>query len=147
MTKDYKKYNINLKLLRRSSHEKNEKIIIIGAIIATISIGSFKIFKNMNSRIYELQNDSMYGLPKGEYITESTSPNGTYIIKTYLCNGGATVDWSVRGELIQNSKDNKSKNIYWDYHTKRSDITWKDDDTVVINGKEIDLPDGKYDFR
>jgi len=46
-----------------------------------------------------------------------------------------------------NSKPNKKRNIYWQYKTDESDITWKDNKTVVINGIEIDLPNGKYNYR
>ncbi|HEX9026902.1 MAG TPA: DUF5412 family protein [Clostridium sp.] len=90
---------------------------------------------------------SMTKLPKGDYLSQSTSANGTYTIKTYLYNGGATVDYAVRGELIINTKNNNVKNIYWDYKIDKSDITWEGDDTVIINGHRINLPNGKYDWR
>ena len=86
-------------------------------------------------------------LPKGDYIEESTSPNGNYTVKTYLCNGGATVDWAVRGELTINYLFKMKRNIYWQYRTNESNITWKDNKTVIINGIEIELPNGKYDYR
>jgi len=89
----------------------------------------------------------MSNLPEGKYIAESTSPNRTYTVKTYLCDGGATVQYAVRGELIVNSKSSRAKNIYWDYKIDKSDISWEDDDTVMINGHAIDLPNGKYDWR
>ena len=89
----------------------------------------------------------MTRLPKGEYLSQSTSSNGTYTIKTYIYNGGATVNYAVRGELITNTKNNNVKNIYWDYKIDKSDITWEDDDTVIINGHKINLPNGKYDWR
>ncbi len=90
---------------------------------------------------------SMYNLPKGEYITKSTSPNGVYTIKLYLCSGNSTVDFSVRGELITNSFIKKKKNIYWQYKTDESNITWITKQRVLINGTEIKVPDGKYDWR
>ncbi|MGL5693095.1 MAG: DUF5412 family protein [Peptostreptococcaceae bacterium] len=114
------------------------KIIMTVVIISFIIIGL-----NISNRF----NDPMYKLPKGEYITESTSPNGDYTVKTYLCNGGATVDLAVRGELIVNSKFKKKRNIYWQYRSNESNIAWKDNETVVINGIEIYLPNGKYDYR
>jgi hypothetical protein len=91
--------------------------------------------------------ESMSSLPKGEYLKQSTSPNGKYTIKTYLTNGGATTSYGIRGELIVNGKNNKPKNIYWDYKIDHASITWLDDDTVTINNHKIDLPDGVYDFR
>lgn len=116
---------------------KNKIIIIL--ILSSAIIISLNISKRCS--------DDMYTLPKGEYIDESISPNGDYTVKTYLCNGGATVDWAVRGELIINSELNKKRNIYWKYKTDQSDIIWKDNKTVVINGRVIDIPDGKYDYR
>ena len=90
---------------------------------------------------------SMVRLPKGDYLSESTSANGRYTIKTYLCNGGATVDYAVRGELITNTENNKVKNIYWDYNISKSDIIWEEDDIAIINRHKINLPSGKYDWR
>lgn len=86
-------------------------------------------------------------IPKGKYLNESVSPNKTYTVKTYLCNGGATVAYSIKGELIINSKRGKPKNIYWDYKIDKADITWIDDNIVSINGHKIKLPYGEYDYR
>jgi len=114
-------------------------ILVVVPILIIIAIG---IFSLVNTLFY-----SMTRLPAGDYLSESTSSNGTYTIKTYLCNGGATVAYAVRGELITNTKNNKVKNIYWDYKIDKSDITWEDDDIVIINGHKINLPNGKYDWR
>ncbi|WP_040210905.1 DUF5412 family protein [Clostridium polynesiense] len=119
--------------------KKHKIILLVTIIILTISIGAFYI---INRLFYNMSN-----LPEGEYITESTSPKGTYTVKTYLCNGGATVSYAVRGELIVNSQSSKPKNIYWDYKIGRAEISWEDDDTAIINGHKIDLPKGKYDWR
>ena len=119
--------------------KKKKIIMVVVTIFIVIAIGFFGL---VNTLFY-----SMTRLPKGDYLSESTSSNGTYTIKTYLCNGGATVDYAVRGELITNTKNNKAKNIYWDYKVYKSDITWEDDDVVIINGHKINLPYGKYDWR
>lgn len=119
--------------------KKKKMIFVIVIIFIFIAIGLFGI---VNTLFH-----SMTRLPKGDYLRESTSSNGTYTIKSYLCNGGATVDYAVRCELITNTKSNKVKNIYWDYKINKSDITWEDDDTVIINGHKINLPNGKYDWR
>jgi len=39
------------------------------------------------------------------------------------------------------------KLIYNDYHVDSAAVIWVDNDTILINGHEIDLPYGKYDFR
>ncbi|MGD7057391.1 DUF5412 family protein [Rossellomorea aquimaris] len=82
----------------------------------------------------------------GELISEKTSPNGAYTVKTYLNNGGATVDYAILGVLYSN-KNNDSKNIYWQYEEPTGMINWINEDTVKINGQKINVPDGKYDYR
>jgi hypothetical protein len=89
----------------------------------------------------------MSRLPTGEYLTEETSPERTYTLKAYVTNGGATTSYAIRGELVFNDRNNKTKNIYWNYREETADIVWKDDDTVEINGHILDVPDDTFDFR
>ncbi|WP_071461078.1 DUF5412 domain-containing protein [Bacillus massilinigeriensis] len=89
----------------------------------------------------------MERLPTGEYLTEETSPDGKYTLKAYVTNGGATTSYSVRGELVFNEKSHKTKNIYWNYKEESAEISWKHNDTVVINGKILNVPHDKFDFR
>ena len=89
----------------------------------------------------------MNRLPTGEYLTEETSPDGKYTVKAYVTNGGATTSYSVRGELILNDKGDKIKNIYWNYREETATIIWTDNNTVVINGHLLDVPNEKFDFR
>ncbi|WP_342468583.1 DUF5412 domain-containing protein [Ureibacillus sp. FSL K6-3587] len=84
---------------------------------------------------------------KDELIAQSTSPNGTYTINAYLSNGGATLSHSVLGELVFNEKNEKPKKIYWEYKIDYAIIEWLDDDTVVINGVQLELPKETYDYR
>lgn len=81
-----------------------------------------------------------------EYITKSESPNGTYLVTAYLNNGGATTDYAVLCS-VENKLNGKEKNIYWNYHCDSVDILWTDDDTVVINGIALNLPNQTYDYR
>lgn len=90
---------------------------------------------------------SMSRLPKGELINEVKSPNGTYTVKAYLANGGATVSYAIRGELNFNRANKRPKNIYWNYREDKAIIEWIDDNTVIINGHELDVLREKYDFR
>jgi Family of unknown function (DUF5412) len=109
---------------------------IVGLIVAAlVAFGVYWMFYDMSR------------LPQGEFLTEETSPDGTYTLKAYVTNGGATVSYAVRGELVFNGKGDKTKNIYWKYREETADITWKDDDTVVINGRTLDVPGDSYDFR
>jgi Family of unknown function (DUF5412) len=109
---------------------------IVGLIVAAfVAYGVYWMFYDMSR------------LPQGEFLTEETSPDGTYTLKAYVTNGGATVSYAVRGELVFNGKGDKTKNIYWKYREETADITWKDDDTVVINGRTLDVPEDSFDFR
>lgn len=96
---------------------------------------------------YFINSNKISKLPKGTFLTESTSEDGAYTIKIYLCGGGATTDFAIRGELITNNKISTSKNIYWEYHVSSTDILWQDNDTVIINNKTLNLPNDKYDWR
>ena len=113
-----------------------KKVKLVLSLIATLFL-AFILYG-----IYYIQKP-----PKGDFIEQSISPKGTYTVKTFLINGGATTDFAVRGELVFNKNKSKSKNIYWEYHTSKSNIYWIDDNTISINGHEISLPYGKYDYR
>lgn len=87
---------------------KRKKIVKISLIVGVlfmglIGYGVYWSFFDMNR------------LPTGEYLTEETSPDGTYTIKAYRNNGGATTSYSIRGELVFNKNNSKTKNIYWNY--------------------------------
>ena len=113
------------------------KVFIIGSllIVGLVGYGVYWAFFDMNR------------LPTGEYLTEETSPNGKYTLKAYVTNGGATTSYSVRGELVINDKDNKTKNIYWNYREESANISWTDNNTVIINGHTLDVTKEKFDFR
>ncbi|MFY0759990.1 DUF5412 domain-containing protein [Metabacillus dongyingensis] len=104
-------------------------------VIAFLGYGVYWAFYDMNR------------LPTGVYLTEVKSPDGKYTLKAYVTNGGATTSYSLRGELVFNKEENKSKNIYWNYRENSANITWRDNDIVVINGHTLEVPSGKYDFR
>ncbi|WP_156423955.1 DUF5412 domain-containing protein [Planococcus kocurii] len=89
----------------------------------------------------------MQRLPEGEFLTESVSPNGAYTIRAYVTNGGATVAYAIRGELVFNEENKKDENIYWNYREDSATIQWVDEDTVDINGHLLRVPKEKYDFR
>ncbi len=80
----------------------------------------------------------MLNLPVGDYIDSLVSPNGEYTIKSYRYSGGATMDWSLRVEVVNNST-NKKNNIYWKYHEKDADMKWLDNNTVEINGIKLNI--------
>lgn len=86
-------------------------------------------------------------LPEGEFLTQSVSPGSTYTVRAYVVDGGATVAYSVRGALVVNDGSKKEKNIYWNYREESAEINWIDDDTVEINGHQLNVLNEKYDFR
>jgi len=116
-----------------------EKIKIYSIFIATFLI--------LNLSACTTIFGSLEKLPKGEYIAEYKSPTEEYTLITYLCSGNATTDYSIRGELVCNSNDEKS-NIYWSYHEEDAVVEWISDYIVSINGIELDVSKGQtYDWR
>lgn len=80
----------------------------------------------------------------GDLLEESFSPNKQYILKAYRIDGGALSANSVRVELINNGS---VKNIYFNYPENNVKITWLDETTVEINGKQLNILKDKYDWR
>jgi hypothetical protein len=89
---------------------------------------------------------SLGHLPEGEFLDQISSPNQTYTINFYRVNGGATVAYSIRGELVHN-KTKKKENIYWEYRSDQVKASWVDEHTVVINGHTLDVRKDTYDWR
>ncbi|MGN7477022.1 DUF5412 domain-containing protein [Solibacillus silvestris] len=88
----------------------------------------------------------MKRLPAGEYLTEEISPDGTYTLRAYVSSTGLSAD-AVRGELVFNKRNGKTKNIYWNYRESSANIEWLDNSTVMINGHTLDVLNDKFDFR
>ncbi len=86
-------------------------------------------------------------LPDGDLIKQSTSPNGKYVVKAYLVNGGATVDFAVRGELTRADGKVLNRKLYWNYHEDIAEIKWLDNETVSINDVVLNVHTDHYDFR
>ncbi|MCM3393169.1 DUF5412 domain-containing protein [Cytobacillus oceanisediminis] len=122
---------------KKKSYKKILKVIIIIGVLffSLIGYGVYWAFYDMNR------------LPKGKYLTEKISPDGKYTLKAYITNGGATTTYAIRGELVFNEKNNKTKNIYWNSGEDIAKITWSDFDTVVINDHSLNVPNDKYDYR
>ena len=118
---------------------KRKKIVKISLIIIIFFMGF--IGYGVYWAFFEMSR-----LPTGEYLTEQTSPDGTYTLKAYVSSPSLSSD-AVRGELVFNERDGKTKNIYWNYRESTAKIEWVDNKTVVINGHTLDVPNGKFDFR
>lgn len=116
---------------------RKRKIIFMMIIIPILIIGYiiYHLFFSLNN------------LPEGVFLNEFKSPKGTYTVRAYICNGGATVDYAIRAELIENNKKNSIKNFYWEYKAYNIEVEWIDETTININNHIIYLPNGSYDWR
>lgn len=118
---------------------KTKKYIIIIAIIIFIIVGG--VFYVINWAFFDIQR-----INGQEYLDELTSPNGTYTVTTYLNNGGAITNYSVLGTL-KNNINGEIKNIYWEYRCEESEMEWLNDETIKINGIELNVRNEIYDYR
>lgn len=114
---------MSLMLQKIKNHKK--LVIVVIVFLIYIYIVFFSRFR-------------MYYLPTGEYLKSLESPNSAYTLKAYRYSGGATVDWSLRVEVVNNS-NNKKYNIYYRYHDYDAEMEWLDDNTVKINGKSLNI--------
>ncbi|HFF9316730.1 TPA: DUF5412 family protein [Clostridium perfringens] len=127
---------------RENKYLKNKNFnfrlgVYIITILIFLGVATFKI----SSSIREF-NDRFK--VSEELLGETVSSDGKYKVEAYLINGGATVDWSVKCYLREGES---KKEIYRDYHINEANMIWIDNDTISINNHNIDLPNGKYDFR
>lgn len=88
---------------------------------------------------------SMSNLPKGELISTVQCDSCGKTLNVYLVNGGATTDYSIRGEIVYNN--GYHKNIYWSYHESNADVSWVSCDEININGHVLNVCKDRYDWR
>lgn len=127
---------------RENKYLKNKNFnfrlgVYIITILIFLGVATFKIsssIREFNERFKVSE----------ELLGETVSSDGKYKVEVYLINGGATVDWSVKCYLREGDI---KKEIYRDYHINEANMIWIDNDTISINNHNIDLPNGKYDFR
>ena len=108
--------------------------IVVFLIVSLLGYGFYWAF-------YDIQR-----LDGQDVIEEVSSPNGTYTITAYLNSGGATTDYAVLCS-VKNNSTGKEKNIYWQYRCTEADIVWLDEQTVQINGVELNVKKDTYDYR
>ena len=124
--------NDNNKIIKKIKIQSTIAFISVLFIVALL-IGVLILFNSIFS-------------PDKELISTTESIDGRYKVEAYRINGGATTDYVVRCYL-KGDKILGKKLIYNDYHVDSASLIWIDNDTIWINGHEIDLPDDKYDFR
>ena len=88
---------------------------------------------------------SMSNLPKGELIQTTQCDSCGKTVNIYLVNGGATTDYSIRGEVVHNN--GHKRNIYWSYHESAATVSWISCDEVSINGHVLNVNKDRYDWR
>lgn len=115
--------------------KRKKYVLIIVLIICLIPAMYILIYKS----------NSIRNIPTGELISQVHSPNKDYKVNLYLIGGNATVDFAIRGELV--NKLGIKKNIYWSYHEKDSSVRWINDKTIEINDKELNIKNEVYDWR
>ena len=80
-----------------------------------------------------------------KFLMSSVSPDGNYYLKAYRTEPGATVDFSIKVYIVEDSRE---KQIYNRYHESSVTITWIDNSTVQINNISLDLSKQQtYDWQ
>lgn len=79
------------------------------------------------------------------FLLSSLSPEGDYKLEAYKTEPGATVDFSIKVYIVNESDKDL---IYNAYHEYQAEIIWINKSKVSINGKSLDLSRGEtYDWR
>lgn len=80
-----------------------------------------------------------------QVVSESVSPDGHYVLKTYVM-GGVLLrsDYSYIGEI---EYGDQRRNVFWISGNQFEEPKWIDDRTIEIDGKRIDILTDHYDFR
>lgn len=108
--------------------------IVVLLIVSLLGYGFYWAF-------YDIQH-----IKGQEILQKVSSPDGTYTITAYLNNGGATTAYAVLCS-VKNNGTGKERNIYWQYRDFDANIIWLNEETVQIDGVELDVNKDTYDFR
>lgn len=109
---------------------KAYKNVFCGFILFIIGIAVLIIFRNLQTSI-----------PKGEMFKRFYSPDRTYILDCYRYSDK---DWNLYVESY-NALTYSSKVIYNVYHEDDVVIEWKDNETAIINGNEVNVKNGYFE--
>lgn len=100
--------------------------------LAVILVNSFYLVKD-NFFI------NIESVPKGTYSYSDFSPDNKTELRIYTIN--LPVGNSIR---ISETRDEKTRNIFWQTGVDNAKIKWKNSKRVVINGIDLDLKDGEF---
>ncbi|WP_342573894.1 DUF5412 family protein [Solibacillus sp. FSL K6-1781] len=114
-----------------------KKVIVVFNLLFIIGIPIYIIYDFIEVELDEL--------PKGELLSEHSSPNLDYIAKAYLIDeGGATVRAAIRVEI---DFGNDLKTIYWNYDESTVNIKWLDHETIEINNHKLNIFNDYYHWK
>lgn len=89
--------------------------------------------------------DHIDGVPKGDLVYTSTSPDKEYTAYFYRDSGGATTGFAMLGILKKNDTT-ETKRVYWDYPRETVKVEWEES-TIIINKIRLKLWTEIYDYR
>ena len=89
---------------------------------------------------------SMESLPKGEFMYSSICEyNENFVVRAYVVKQ-ENLGEAVRAEIVYVNED-KVRTCYWQNGTTSITVSWNSANTVVINGRKINVENGYYDAR
>lgn len=100
--------------------------------LAVVLINSFYLFKD-NFFI------NIESVPEGEFQYSEFSPDEKTELKVYYIE--LPVGNSIR---ISETKDGKTRNLFWQTGVKKAKIKWKNNQRVEINDVDLDLKENEY---
>jgi hypothetical protein len=73
-------------------------------------------------------------ITENHVLTYVVSPDGKFVAVSFLRSAGATTDFSPQVSILKNNKklSNKSGNIFIGNHSRYINISWRDDNTLII---------------
>lgn len=90
----------------------------------------------------------MEDLPEGKRLYYELCPNDSKSFSLYLVELEG-INTALRGEVSYFDEDGKmqTRNIYWQVGKKTAIAGWKDEDTVTVDNKDININGEPYDSR
>ncbi|WJY28134.1 DUF5412 family protein [Sporosarcina trichiuri] len=113
--------------------------------VMTVVIGYFTVLTVLAGFAFYWLFIDMQHLPTEERLLSSRSPDGEYTLTVYRNNGGATVPYTLSGEVTA-ARTGKQTIIYWADGVE-AEVEWSGETNVRINGVELDVRSEKYDYR
>ncbi|BAU28694.1 hypothetical protein DFP93_10571 [Aneurinibacillus soli] len=124
-----------LMLLKKRNFVANKLIFIFFVSCLFLSLGIYNLFFNLQA------------VPRGDLLRSTFSPDGRYMVKTYVCDDDPLSANTARGELIDTKRHTK-KTIYWNYYDNNPYVEWLTPTVVVIGNQTLHVGQNEvYDWR